>query len=55
MKVLIILCLICATALAKDKLPKSKDKDMARKMIVYDKVRSCGFFFLKKEMINNYR
>jgi hypothetical protein len=39
MKFIALLCLVCAAALvqAKDKLPKVKDKDMLRKMIVYDK------------------
>jgi hypothetical protein len=43
MKLLVILCVLCATTLAKDKLPKIKDKDMLRKMIIYDKVRCLKY------------
>lgn len=39
MKLLVILCIFCvSTTFAIDKLPKIKDKDMLRKMIIYDKV-----------------
>ncbi|XP_070497000.1 uncharacterized protein [Chironomus tepperi] len=44
MKLLVILCILCATTLAKDKLPKIKDKDMLRKMIIYDKKNPDIFY-----------
>jgi hypothetical protein len=42
-------CILCTVVYAKDKLPKSKDKDMMRKMIVYDKVRGEGEDVMKKD------
>jgi hypothetical protein len=43
MKCFVVLCVLLAVVYAKDKLPKSKDKDMMRKMIVYDKVSEFAF------------